>query len=90
MSTEYTQVSVANADTDEPLPGIVIDTELGDVIIIIDNYTRQIGIHGPDEMTMDQLQDVVESAGEDESQPFKQEVEAPLIFEGKFMWADLA
>lgn len=89
MSTNYAQVNVANADTDDPLPGIIINTELGDVIIVRDNLSRQLGIHGPSNMTMNHLSAVVEMAGDDDSQPFEQEHEVPLIFETRFLWADL-
>ena len=87
MSIE--RVQVATKIFNEPVPGVLVNTELGDVIYIFDRVTGTMGIHGPDKMKMkyviaciDMVYEEFVAKGID---PFVPDDTLPLIFEDSFI-----
>lgn len=84
------KVQVANQQTNYPLPGILIPTDLGDVLVVLEPATRTLGMHAPGDMIMNDLVDLVSGIinhyREKEEDPFAEDDTADLVFENSFIW----
>lgn len=88
MSIE--RVQVATKILNEPIPGVLVNTEMGDIIYILDRVTGTMGIHAPDKMKVhrvfsyiDQIYTEFIAKGID---PFVPDDSLPLIVEEDFMF----
>lgn len=85
-----TKVQVATTVFNEPVPGILIDTDQGEVILIFEPNTGTMGIHAPDDMTMSHVADIIESVDKEYTgtsvNPFAPDDTAPLLFEEDFIF----
>lgn len=84
---------MATQFSDEPLPGILVDTEMGDVIVVFDITTQTLGVHAPDEMRMSMVNKIINAiadrANEEDEFPFKDAQDNPMVMESDFVWAPI-
>lgn len=87
------RVQVATRIFNEPVPGILVNTDMGDVIYILDRVTGTMGIHGPDDMKMKQVMSYIDkiytefvAKGVD---PFEPDDSLPLIVEESFIFQQM-
>lgn len=87
------RVQVATRIFNEPVPGVLVPTEIGDVIYILDRATGVMGIHGPDDMKMkhvlaciDRIYTDFVAKGVD---PFEPDDSLPLIVEESFIFQQM-
>ncbi len=87
------RVQVATTVFNEPIPGVLVDTEDGDFIFVYDNATGTMGIHGPDDTTMNVLIDMLETINEEYYlqgvNPFEPDDTVPLVVETDFIFRQL-
>lgn len=80
-----TRVQVATRIFNEPIPGVLVDTEMGECIFVYDIDTGIMGIHAPDDMMMSDVVDLIEMVNEEytdlEINPFERDDTVPLIVE---------
>lgn len=91
MSTK--RVQVATTVFNEPIPGVIVDTDLGEVVLVFDIVTGTMGIHAPGEMIMNQVIDIIEQLNEEYTEkgvnPFEPDDTAPLVVETDFIFRQL-
>lgn len=77
----------------EPVPGVLVDTEMGDVIYILDRVTGTMGIHAPDDMQVSTVFDLVEEVYthfiDKEIDPFSPDDDLPMVVEESFIFSQL-
>lgn len=87
------RVQVATTVFNEPIPGVIVDTDLGEVVLVFDIVTGTMGVHAPGEMTMDQVVDVIEQVNEEYTEngvnPFEPDDTVPLVVETSFIFRRL-
>lgn len=80
-----TRVQVATRIFNEPVPGVLVNTNLGDCIFVFDITTGIMGIHAPDDMVMSNVVALVEMINIEYSEaginPFEPDDTVPLIME---------
>lgn len=93
MNIEMQRVQVATRVSVDPIPGILVCTDMGDVIVAFEPITYTLGVHAPDEMRMSVVNDIIaaisESAREEDEFPFKDFEDKPMIFEDSFLWVNI-
>lgn len=91
MSTK--RVQVATTVFNEPIPGVIVDTDLGEVVLVFDIVTGTMGIHAPDEMIMSHVIDIIELVNEEYTEngvnPFEPDDTVPLVVETDFIFRQL-
>lgn len=85
-----TRVNVATTKLNEPIPGVMVTTSYGDVILVVDRALGLFGLHAPDDMLVDDAYAIInmlaEEAHESGVDLFARDDTAPLVFEDDFMW----
>lgn len=85
-----TRVQVATTIFNEPIPGVLIDTEIGDVIVVFDIITGTMGIHAPGKMIMHDVVDLIDGINKEYAakgfNPFEPDDTVPLIVEEDFIF----
>ena len=80
-----TRVQVATRVFNEPVPGVLVDTALGECVFVFDIDTGIMGIHAPDDMMMSDVVDLIEMINEEYVEeginPFERDDTVPLIVE---------
>lgn len=80
-----TRVQVATRIFNEPVPGVLVNTNLGDCIFVFDITTGIMGIHAPDDMVMSNVVALVEMINIEYTEkginPFERDDTVPLIVE---------
>lgn len=88
-----TRVQVATTVFNEPVPGVLVNTELGDCIFVFDIATATMGIHAPDNMIMRDVVDLIESINKEYTEkgvnPFEPDDTLPLIMENDMIFRQL-
>lgn len=88
-----TRVQVATTIFNEPIPGVLIDTEIGDVIVVFDIITGITGIHAPDDMIMKDVVALIEGINKEYAEkgvnPFEPDDTVPLIMEADMIFRQL-
>lgn len=88
-----TRVQVATTVFNEPVPGVLVNTELGDCIFVFEIVTGIMGIHAPDNMIMRDVVDLIESINKEYTEkgvnPFEPDDTVPLIMEEDFIFRQL-
>ena len=88
MSIE--RVQVATKILNEPIPGVLVNTELGDCIFVFDAATGTMGIHAPGNMLMGQVVALIEMVSkkytEEGINPFEPDDTVPLIMENDMIF----
>ena len=88
-----TKVQVATTVFSEPVPGILIDTDQGDVILIFEPITGTMGIHAPKDMIVGRVTEIIESINEEYTgtsvNPFEPDDTVPLIMENDIIFRRL-
>ena len=83
MSIE--RVQVATRIFNEPVPGVLVTTNLGDCIFVFDVATGTMGIHAPDDMVMSNVVALIEMINKEFTEaginPFEPDDTVPLIVE---------
>lgn len=91
MSTK--RVQVATTVFNEPIPGVIVDTDLGEVVLVFDIVTGTMGIHAPGEMIMNQVIDIIELLNAEYTakgiNPFEPDDTVPLVVETDFIFRQL-
>lgn len=91
MSTK--RVQVATTVFNEPIPGVIVDTDLGEVVLVFDIVTGTMGIHAPGEMIMKHVIDIIELVNEEYTKngvnPFEPDDTVPLVVETDFIFRQL-
>lgn len=81
---------VATASFSDPLPGVTIETDKGEIIIALEFVTRTIGVHGPPDVTVGDvvavISELAETATAEQEFPFNATEDDPMIFEQSFFW----
>lgn len=84
------RVQVATKILNEPIPGVLVNTELGDCIFVYDVATDTMGIHAPDDMVMGQVVALIEMVSkkytEEGINPFEPDDTVPLIMENDMIF----
>lgn len=87
------RVQVATTVFNEPIPGVIVDTELGEVVLVFDIVTGTMGIHAPGEMIMDHVIDIIDLVNEEYTEngvnPFEPDDTVPLVVETDFIFRQL-
>lgn len=91
MSIE--RVQVATKILNEPIPGVLVNTALGDCIFVFDVTTGTMGIHAPDDMVMGDVVALIEMINEvfteEGINPFEPDDTVPLIMENDMIFRRL-
>lgn len=91
MNTE--RVQVATKILNVPVPGVLVNTELGDCIFVFDIDTGIMGIHAPDDMAMGHVVALIEMINKEYSEaginPFEPDDTVPLIMENDMIFRRL-
>ena len=88
-----TRVQVATRIFNEPVPGVLVNTNLGDCIFVFDITTGIMGIHAPDDMVMSNVVALVEMINIEYTEkginPFEPDDTVPLIMENDMIFRRL-
>lgn len=80
-----TRVQVATTAFNEPIPGVLVNTELGDCIFAFDTVTGIMGVHAPDDMIMRDVVALIEMINKEYTEeginPFEPDDTVPLVLE---------
>lgn len=84
------RVQVATKIFNEPVPGVLVNTDLGDCIFVYDVATDTMGIHAPDDMAMGRVVALIEMVSkkyiEEGINPFEPDDTVPLIMENDMIF----
>lgn len=87
------RVQVATNIFSEPIPGVIVNTEIGDVICVLDRVTGIMGIHAPDKMKVHQVYSYIEYTLTEfvakDIDPFMPDDSLPLIAEESFIFQQM-
>lgn len=88
-----TRVQVATTIFNEPIPGVLVTTDMGDVIYVFDRATGTMGFHAPGKMKMKYivtiLDNVYKEYVEKQIDPFVADDTVPLVVEEDFIFANM-
>lgn len=93
MSIKFQKVQVASSHTVDPLPGVLVKTDEGDVIVVYEEVSQTIGLHGPADMAVEDISaiaaQIAKEATEAQEFPFTADEKDAMIWEESFLFLTL-